>query len=339
MINLVPSRNHVELETATSCDSSLVQTSHLSMRRTLLSACRRYSTPSASKTAYLLSLLQNNPELSASDAENELRWIRQETAGRSSAERNSAVEDLVQRRAKGEPLQYVLGMFLSRLFTLTEGNTDFGPLTLLTRAPVLIPRPETAFIVEQLESMLPHRPLNVLDLCTGSGCIPLLLAHLRQVNSWGVDINPTAIALANENAEQLAKAQQLKQPVRFFSGDILSPSFAADVRNKIGRVDLITANPPYIPQEEYDALPVSVRNWEDKRALFADDVGSIPGVAFYARIAELAMEIIQKDDAPQIRIAVEIGATQGEAVSNLLPGATQVVQDQWGRDRMVIASF
>lgn len=190
--------------------------------------------------------------------------------------------------------------------------------------------------------MLPKqsRPLKVLDLCTGSGCIPLLLAHLREVSAWGVDINPEAILLANDNKALLVDRDLLRGRVDFFEADIFAPSFVATIEEKVRGVDLITANPPYIPREEYDALPPSVRRWEDERALLAEDVGGSPGVAFYARIAELAREILKlREGREEIRLAVEIGATQGKAVSDLLPGKTEVVQDQWGRDRMVIASF
>lgn len=306
-------------------------------RRALQSLCRLHSTAPASRTAYYLSLLERNPELSEADARNELRWLRQASSG-DFASGEDVLERFVQRRATGEPLQYILGTQAPD-FADEPGDTDFGPLTLLTRPPVLIPRPETAYIMEQLILRLPQRPLKVLDLCTGSGCIPLLLAHRRNVTAWGVDINEAAISLANDNKALLAKQKQLNNPVTFLQSDIFAPTFAHEIHSRIGEVDLITANPPYIPRPEYDALPPSVREWEDERALLAGDVGPSAGVAFYARIAELAMELMSHSDKPRISLAVEIGATQGQAVRDLLPGATEIVQDQWGKDRMVIASY
>ncbi|CAK9781245.1 S-adenosyl-L-methionine-dependent methyltransferase [Cutaneotrichosporon oleaginosum] len=265
----------------------------------------RCSSPSA-----LLARLARNPELSAADAKAELRWMRAAKGD---------LEDMVERRARGEPLQYILG------------DTDFGPLTLLCRPPVLIPRPETAYIVEHLASLLPSRPLRVLDLCTGSGCIPLLLAHLRaDLTAVGVDVSPDAVSLAKENIA----AMGMEGRVRTVQADILAPDFLQRIEKEVGPVDLVTANPPYIPQAEYDALPPSVRAYEDRGALLAGGEG---GTAFYAHIAAIAPSMLR--EGPGIKIAVEIGAGQGQTVASLLPGHTEVVQDQYGRDRMVTAVF
>lgn len=224
---------------------------------------------------------------------------------------------------------------LSSLEWLTPGDTDFGPLTLTCRAPVLIPRPETAHIIEHLAGVLPPRPLRVLDLCTGSGCISLLLAHLRPtLTAVGVDISPHAVSLARENIAALG----MEERVRVIQADILDPSFPEFVREEVGGVDLVTANPPYIPQAEYDALPSSVRAFEDPRALLAGaPPGGEDGTAFYAHIANIAPSLLTEGEG--VRIAVEIGAGQGKAVASLLPGRTEVVQDQYGRDRMVTAVF
>ncbi|BEJ16141.1 hypothetical protein CspHIS471_0507460 [Cutaneotrichosporon sp. HIS471] len=265
----------------------------------------------------LLAKLARNTELSLADAKAELRWMRAAAAG------ETALEAMVERRAAGEPLQYILG------------DTDFGPLTLNCRAPVLIPRPETAHIIERLASILPSRPLRVLDLCTGSGCIPLLLAHLRpDLTAVGVDISPDAIALSNENIAALGMGER----VRVVQADILSLSFPDFVREEVGKVDLVTSNPPYIPQVEYDALPLSVRAFEDQRALLAPaPPGGEDGTAFYAHIAKIAPSLLREGEG--VRVAVEIGAGQGRAVAAILPGHTEVVQDQYGRDRMVTAVF
>lgn len=195
-------------------------------------------------------------------------------------------------------------------------------------------------MVEHLASLLPSKPLRVLDLCTGSGCIPLLLAHLQpSITALGVDISPQAIALARDNIAHTA----LSGRVRVLQADILDPGFAEVVRREVGEVDLITANPPYIPQLEYDDLPASVREYEDPGALLAGlpegrEGEEWDGTAFYAHIAKIAPYLLSKGDEG-MRIAVEIGASQGAAVANLLPGKTKVVKDQYGRDRMVTATF
>ncbi|TXT12878.1 hypothetical protein VHUM_01279 [Vanrija humicola] len=286
--------------------------------RALHTTCRRYTARKG-----LLDQLLRNPELDEHEAKNELRWL---------LDAASAVTQMVKRRSAGEPLQYILG------------NTDFGPLTLLTRAPTLIPRPETAFVVEAYAERLTgvSRPLRILDLCTGSGCIPLLLSHLmgeRLGAAFGVDLSTDAISLATDNIKLIGDGR-----VRVFEGDVMSADFVDTVRAATGGqpIDIITANPPYIPQAEWEALPDSVRAYEDRRALVGGPVpGFGDGVAFYARIGQLAEEILQPDaDLAQVpRLAVEIGADQGEAVSRLLPGRTEILQDQYDRDRMVLATL
>lgn len=214
---------------------------------------------------------------------------------------------------------------------------------------MLIPRPETAFIFEKLaERILAARdriarPLTVLDLCTGSGCIPLLLSSLLGNTlgaAYGVDINPHAIALSRDNIASVGDRN-----VQVLQADILSPTFVSDLRERIGGVpiDIITSNPPYIPLEEWEALPASVKEYEDRLALVGGPVSGIgDGVAFYAHIAKLAEEILRPEpglDGHVPRVAVEIGAKQGSMVAQLLPGMTEVVQDQYGLDRMVLSTL
>ncbi|KIP04200.1 hypothetical protein PHLGIDRAFT_15339 [Phlebiopsis gigantea 11061_1 CR5-6] len=129
--------------------------------------------------------------LGRESAKRELRWMMQALED---APRDDTLADMVARRAAGEPLQYILG------------TQPFGPLSLLTRAPVLIPRPETEDWTFRLSALLtpsPRKPVRLLDLCTGSGCIPLLLCRLwppGAVRAYGVDIGTEAVQLATENA-------------------------------------------------------------------------------------------------------------------------------------------
>ncbi|KAL1406390.1 biotin holocarboxylase synthetase [Vanrija albida] len=296
--------------------------------RALHTTCRRYAARQS-----LLEQLLRNPELDEQEAKNELRWMSEDARQRNvKQDADQVLEQMVRRRAAGEPLQYILG------------NTDFGPLTLLARPPTLIPRPETAFVVEAYAERLAgvSRPLRILDLCTGSGCIPLLLSHLlgdRLAAGYGVDLSPEALALANNNIEFIGDER-----ISVFHGDVMSADFAQAVDAMTGGrpIDIITANPPYITQAEWDALPDSVRVYEDRRALVGGPVpGFGDGVAFYARIGELAQQILQPDAelASVPRLAVEIGAEQGAVVSRMLPGRTEVLQDQYGRDRMVLSTL
>lgn len=298
------------------------------LRRSLYS-CRRYTTRSH------LDILLRNPELDIADAQNELRWMNQSITN--DATRDSELSAMVKRRSEGEPLQYILGKLL--VAYLTAGTVDFGQLELLTRPPVLIPRPETAFIVEELARRLGQEtgPLNILDLCTGSGCIPLLLSSIlgdRLGVALGVDISHDAIALARDN---IALVKDTK--VRVFQADIFAPDFLERIQREIGGepIHVVTSNPPYITETEYAALPSSVREHEDRGALVASSFDGVDGVAFYAHIAKLTSQILSPHPSSIPQIAVEIGAKQGPAVAKLLPGRTEIAQDQYGRDRMVLS--
>lgn len=229
-------------------------------------------------------------------ATRELRWMQQ-AAHEARPRRAPPLPDLptmVARRVNGEPLQYILG------------TQPFGPLALLTRAPTLIPRPETEEWALRLADLLdPARPghgqetgppgatpkeIHILDLCTGSGCIPLLLCHLwqaRATRATAVDVSTAAAQLARDNAEECQiqvhdpPAPGIRRPdvpgdeSTFMPvvGDILATSFLKTLlglRKGTRPFDLITSNPPYIPAEEYACLPPSVKDWEDPRALLGD---------------------------------------------------------------------
>jgi release factor glutamine methyltransferase len=230
------------------------------------------------------------------------------------------------------------------------GSTDFGPLTLKCRAPTLIPRPETAEIFRRLASLLspgsrtPSRPLSVVDLCTGSAPIPLLLRHHlgNRVRVKGYDFSEPAIELAKENISSTGVDVEAKH------ANILDESFPDNVISDMdGRVDLIVSNPPYIPLAEYRELPASVREWEDPAALLGDPSGGESGLRFYERIAELLPALLESGKELEIdgwrgipRVAVEIGSLQGRDVSSVLRaggmGHTEVWQDQYDKDRMVV---
>ena len=313
---------------------------------------------SGGDTEHLLRLLLSNPELTVRDAQNELHWIKQHLAlsepsslpysphNSDSAHKHEDLRTLCHRRSLGEPLQYVLGTLLSFVNSLSRppfpahdfafspiatderiGTTDFGPLTLLIRAPVLIPRPETAFIIERLaSSILASRPkpgMQIVDLCTGSGCIAILLTHLlgstvRRIR--GYDISSDAIALAKENVN----AQAMKSQVEVKHGNIFE---------EIGKVDLVVANPPYITVNEWDGLPRSVKGYEDRRAL----VGADNGMAFYLRIAKMLPDIVDRKG----QVALEVGMGQAEQVAQIMNRhggvrRIEIWKDHFGVDRMVV---
>lgn len=288
-------------------------------------------------------------------ATRELKWMKQALIQPGSPTLHAALH----RRLMGEPLQYILGVqptSIARVIILIRGSigsTPFGPLDLLTRPPTLIPRPETEDWTLRLADMLtptPARPLSILDLCTGSGCIPLLLCHLLPPGStraYGVDISEDAIRLATDNAarcnipsfEPLSLAQSSRNVFVPVLGDLRDPNLFKRV---LPPFDIITANPPYIPKREYDQLPISVKNYEDPAALLGDlpDDEKRDGLAFYRLIAQLLRQKGMLRDGSIV--ALEVGQDQADVVEGILQQSaglrsTQVWKDPWNVKRVVLA--
>ncbi len=163
----------------------------------------------------------------------------------------AAYRALHQRRRAGEPVAYLLGVreFYGRPFRVD--------------ARVLVPRPDTEILVETalLRTHARSLSMRVLDLCTGSGCVAITIARERPTATViASDISPGALDVARENAVRLGAFN-----VAFFEADLL----ALPEHRGPARFDLITANPPYIADDEAPELPVDVRNFEPHGALFA----------------------------------------------------------------------
>ncbi|KAG6903106.1 hypothetical protein C0995_006293 [Termitomyces sp. Mi166 len=276
-------------------------------------------------------------------AANELRWFQQHTTS------TSDLAEMVQRRVAGEPLQYILGPSTLFLFILVLnsilGSQPFGPLNLLARPPVLIPRPETEHWVIKLAERIPaspESPKRLLDLGTGSGCIPLLLCHLLpqgSLRACGVDISERALRLATDNAELCSTPTEAraghKNTFMATNGNILSPSFSADAKIN-PPYDIVTSNPPYIPWDEYLHLPRSVSAYEDPKALF----GGPDVLSFYHAIASL----VRKNGflRPGAIIALEVGHKQAQDVEQIMRieahmHDVEIWSDPWGKHRTVVA--
>ena len=191
-------------------------------------------------------------------------------------------DDMVERRAAGEPLQYVLRRW------------GFRGLDLLVDRRVLIPRPETEVVVEvairELRRLNPHKPLAA-DLGTGSGAIALsLAAEVDGTTVWATDASPGALAVARANLAGLGSQAAVR--VRLVQGrwfDALPPLLR-------GQYDLIVSNPPYVAAGE--PLPAEVADWEPVEALVAGERGTeavaevVAGApAWLARPGSLVVEI------------------------------------------------
>lgn len=159
---------------------------------------------------------------------------------------------MVKRRAQHEPLQYIVGF------------TDFMDARISVNENVLIPRIETEQLVEIiLDEHASRQALSLLDIGTGSGCIPIAIKMAQP--EWkvsGIDISEDALTVARENAIQNDVS------ISFALGDILTPS---DITIE-EPLDIIVSNPPYIKSEEKDMLEPQVKEYEPAEALFFDDL-------------------------------------------------------------------
>jgi len=199
---------------------------------------------------------------------------------------------LIERRQRGEPVQYVLG------------ETEFYGLPFRVTPDVLIPRPETEHLVEKvLELASTLKEPRIVDVGTGSGAIAVALAyHLPHASITAIDISPASLALARENAERNGVAARLC----FLAGDLLGPVGAQ-------RFDLVVSNPPYVSLEERDSLAVEVREFEPALALFAGE----DGLLVYRRLFAQAHASLVRGGV----VAVEIGCGQAQAVAEMVQAA------------------
>lgn len=224
-------------------------------------------------------------------------------------------EDAVRRRAAFEPVAHITGRagFYGRLF-------EVGP-------SVLIPRPDTEVLVEtvltHLAGLEPNRPIRLLDVGTGSGCIPItLLCERPNLVATSLDISGEALAVAGRNAERFGVSDRLTLLER----DVLSApdSLFSDP------FDVLVSNPPYIATEEARRLMPEVVSHEPFSALD----GGADGLVFYRRLVQGAGKWVKAGGL----FAVEIGHDQREDVFALFKQAgfaPGFVRDVENRDRVV----
>lgn len=219
-------------------------------------------------------------------------------------------EALVNRRKAGEPLQYL------------EGTAAFGPIEVLVDSRVLVPRPETEQLWERAMAIVAGIGApNVVDLCTGSGCLALATKHLRpDARVVATDVSADAASVAVENAGRLG----LDVDVRV--GDL----FEALPADLLGRVDLVVANPPYVSEPAWETLPADVRDHEPRLAL----VAGIDGLDVVRAIAAGVVDWL----APRGAVVMEIGEEQADAVRHLFEDwSAEIETDLSGRPRMLVA--
>ena len=221
------------------------------------------------------------------------------------------VERCAAQLAAGCPVQYV------------TGKTEFCDMTFHVDGSVLIPRPETEELVLWAEQCAAdHRNPRILDVCTGSGCIAIVLAaHLPQAKVTALDISHAALETAQRNASMNGVR------IRFIEDDALNgmPSLAGET------FDIIVSNPPYIPHSEIESMHVNVTRYEPHEALFVDDADPL---VFYRAIARAARTMLSEGGS----LLFEVHEAWAERTAEMLRregfGQTEVRIDLFGKLRM-----
>ena len=213
------------------------------------------------------------------------------------AEETVRCRELLERRGKREPIQYLVG------------EVEFYGCPLWVTPAVLIPRPETEQLVDKVAAGLEPTGKVLWDVCCGSGCIGIALKKkFPEMEVVASDISAEALAVARKNAERNGVEIELLQ------GDLLAP-FAGR------QCDYVVCNPPYVAAAEYSELQPEVRDHEPRGALVAGD----SGLEIYERLAEGLPSLLREGR----RAWLEIGTGQGEEVQKLFPDFKSLVECDW----------
>jgi release factor glutamine methyltransferase len=260
--------------------------------------------------------------------EQEARWLVQQASGLEGAELIVGLEeranlrnatffyDMLERRLRGEPLQYVLGRW------------GFRVLDLLVDDRVLIPRPETEALAQMaLEECRRLEARLAVDLGTGSGAIALALAvEWTGIEVWATDVSPDALAVARANVAGMGR---IGAAVRLAEGSW----YEALPAELAGAIDVIVSNPPYVAEFEVEDLPDVVRAWEPLGALVAGPTG----LEAIERIVADAPLWLARPGSLVVEIAPH-QAAEAEAVARAAGfGSAAVWPDLTGRDRILLA--
>ncbi|HEX9022077.1 MAG TPA: peptide chain release factor N(5)-glutamine methyltransferase [Nitrospirota bacterium] len=245
-------------------------------------------------------------------------WLLAHMRDELADEHRKAFERTIERRARREPLQYIVGM------------QEFWGLEFIVTPDVLIPRPETELIVETALGSAQDRnkPLTIMDLCTGSGCIAVSLAkELPAARIFATDRSEQALGIARDNARRHGVSDR----IRFLAGDLFEPISELDIA---GRADIIVANPPYVPSGDVQTLPPEVGSFEPGLALVAGPTG----MELHGRIIGAAPRFLKT----QGLLIMEMGIGQAEKLVHTIHenGAFEeprVVKDLAGIERVIVA--
>ncbi len=219
------------------------------------------------------------------------------------------LREMVIRRAKREPLQYILGY------------TEFYGKKIFVNENVIVPRPETEILIDSvIKNVAKEDVKNVLDLGTGSGCITVALAeHFPDARFLAIDNNEKALSLAARNLEYH----------NFGNVELKHCDILQEVPDD-GKFDLILSNPPYIPYENYVNLQPEVSKYEPQKALTDGN----KGLTFYRRFAEIFPELMQ--EGGQFFLEIDNGqADELDTIFEQYSYKVNIYRDLSGLDRVL----
>ena len=269
-----------------------------------------------------------SPVYSKSEANTINEWVIEHITGLNRSDRvlnknyeiNSSqsekLNETAERLLKHEPVQYILN------------EAWFCGMKFYVDKHVLIPRPETEELVEWIISNLkfPIDKLKILDIGSGSGCIPISLKRkLRKTEVYSCDISTDALKVAIHNAETLGAE------VNFMQLDFLD----AEERKRLPAFDIIVSNPPYVPEKDKLQMNQNVLNYEPHTALFVPDNDSL---IFYKAIADFGKQHLNANGS----IFLELHEDYGKDVQTLFEKenfSTEIKKDMQGKERMLKAVY
>jgi len=225
------------------------------------------------------------------------------------------LQQFTEKLLKHEPVQYVLN------------EAWFCGFKFYVDKNVLIPRPETDELVEWIISncKFPVDALKILDIGSGSGCIPITLKRkLRKAEVWSCDISEAALKVAKKNAAGLGV------DVTFFQTDFLNK----EQRDQLPGFDIIVSNPPYIPEKDKIEMQPNVLQYEPPAALFVPDNDAL---VFYKAIADFGKQHLNKNGA----IYMEVHENYAMELAQFFQSnsyLTEIKKDMQGKERMLKAS-
>ena len=221
-------------------------------------------------------------------------------------------KELIKKRAKGKPTAYL------------TGKKEFWKFEFNAYEDVLIPRPETELVVEQVLRLMKNKSkLNILEIGVGSGCIILsILKEKKNFNGVGMDISKRCVEACNKNASKLGLSNRLKL-------------YKSDIDNfELGKYDLIISNPPYIKKLDFNSLDKNIVNFEPKMALY----GGLDGLSEIKRVINKSSNLIKLNG----KLVLEIAFDQKNKVKKLLEVKgfyiNKILKDLAGHDRCIIST-